>query len=390
MRNRVLYDFISENDFEKIKTFSKTKKTPFLLIDLNKIKEKLISIKESFPFSKVYYAVKANPHIEILKLLDSLDSNFDIASIYELNSLLDLKVSPDRISFGNTIKKEEDIKYAYEKGIRLFSTDSISDLRKLAASAPGSNVFFRMINEGGDADWPLSRKFGTHPDMIYHLALESKKLGLIPYGLSFHVGSQQRDIGQWDNAISQCKYLFDSLKEEGIYLKSINMGGGFPANYLKPTSDIATYATEITRFLKEDFEDHLPEIVIEPGRFLVADAGVIVSDIILISKKSVLNQCPWVYLDVGVYNGLFDSIDELMKFPIFHERQINPVETKEVILAGPTCDSIDILYEDFKYYLPIDIKEGEKIFIFTTGSYTASLSSVGFNGFPPLATYILE
>lgn len=387
---KTIFDFITKEEYETIREFSKNKETPFLIINLKKIDEKYQELKENMPYAKIYYAVKANPNIEILKLLADKGACFDIASIYELDLILSLGVTPDRLSYGNTIKKEKDIKYAYQKGIRLFVTDSRQDLKKISINAPGSRVFFRIIAEGGDSDWPLSRKFGATPDVIYHLVIESKSLGLNPYGISFHVGSQQRDISQWDQAISQVKYLFDSLKEEGIELKLINMGGGFPAHYLRPTQEITTYTKEITRRLKEDFKDNFPEIIIEPGRSLVADSGVIVTEIVLSSKKSMLNQYEWMYLDCGVYSGLTETINESIRYPIFPEKQETSENKKQVILAGPTCDSFDLMYIQNKYTFPIDIKDGDRLYILTTGAYTDNTSSVGFNGFPPLKAYVIK
>jgi len=387
---RSILDYMTFDEFQKIIDFSKNKETPFLLINLDIVEKRYDELKTNLPFAKIYYAVKANPHIEILKLLKEKGSNFDVATVYELNKLLDLGVSPERISFGNTIKKEKDIKYAFNKGIRMFASDSTSDIRKIANNAPGSRVFFRILSEGGDADWPLSKKFGAHPDMVYHLIIEAKNLGLVPCGISFHVGSQQRDVGQWDSAISQCKYLFDSVKQEGIQLKLINLGGGFPAHYLQPTHELSVYTTEITRRLHEDFGDNLPEIIIEPGRSLVADAGVIVTEIVMISKKSVLNQHEWLYVDCGLFGGLIETINESIKYPIFVEHPNSGKERKEFIFAGPTCDSMDILYQDYKYSFPVDLKEGDRLYIFTTGAYTTTYSSIEFNGFPPLKAYILE
>ena len=361
-----------------------------------KIEEKYDELTRNMPFAKIYYAVKANPEDDIIKLLARKGSNFDVATTYELDQLLRLKISPKRISFGNTIKKEEDIAYAYKKGIRLFATDSISDIKKLAHAAPGSKIFFRIIMEGGSADWPLSRKFGAHLDMIYHLIFEAKKLGLVPYGVSFHVGSQQRDIGQWDQAIAQCKYLFVAVKEEGIELKLINMGGGFQANYISPTHNLETYSKEIIRFLEEDFGEHFSkklEIIIEPGRSIAADAGVIVTEVVMISKKSLSNQFDWVYLDIGKFGGLIETLDESIKYPIFTENYRKPPKEKdcrEVILAGPTCDSTDTLYEKHKYLLPKSLKEGDRLYILSTGAYTRSYSSIYFNGFPPLEVYIMK
>ena len=387
---RSILDYMTFDEFQNVKDFAKDKDTPFLIIDLRKIEAKYNELRKNLPYARVHYAVKANPHPEIIKLLADKGSSFDVATVFELDKLLGLGITPDKISFGNTIKKEKDIKYAFDKGIRLFASDSTSDVKKLALNAPGSRVFFRILSEGGDADWPLSKKFGAHPDMVYHLIIEAKNLGLVPYGISFHVGSQQRDVGQWDSAISQCKYLFDSAKSDGIQLKLINLGGGFPAHYLQPTHELEVYANEITRRLDEDFGDNLPEIIIEPGRSLVADAGVIVTEVVMISKKSVLNQHEWLYVDCGLFGGLIETIDESIKYPIFVENPSSVKERKEFILAGPTCDSMDILYQDYKYSFPADLKEKDRLYFFTTGAYTTTYSSIEFNGFPPLKAYILK
>lgn len=388
MEQREINDFVTKKELNRILEYSKNKQTPFLIISLEKIANNYDDLKKNLPYAKIYYAVKANPDVKILKLLAEKGSNFDIATIYELDQLLEIGVTPDRISFGNTIKKEEDIVYAFKKGIRLFVTDSNDDLKKVSRAAPGAKIFFRLLSSGGDADWPLSKKFGVYPDAAFKLAKKAKKLGLIPYGLSFHVGSQQREIGQWDNAIAKCKYLFDSLKKEGIELKMINMGGGFPANYVYPTQSLEVYTEEITRFLEEDFPDGLPEIIVEPGRSIVADAGIMVSEVVLISKKTKLDTYRWVFLDVGKFNGLIETIDESIKFPIFTEKYSHSKKTSDVIIAGPTCDSADIMYENFKYTLSDRLKEKDRVLIFTTGAYTYSYCSICFNGFPPLKVYI--
>jgi len=378
--------FISPEKMKRVREFIKGKETPFLLLDLSVIEQRYLELKAHLPFSKVYYAVKANPNDEVITLLHKLGSNFDVATRYELDQLIRLGVHASRISYGNTIKKKRDIKYFYDKGVRLFVTDSDDDLRNIADHAPGSRVFFRILTEGTGADWPLSRKFGSHPDTIYNMITHSKDLGLEPYGISFHVGSQQRDIGQWDDAIARCRYLFDAALEAGVELKMINIGGGFPANYLEPTLPLLDYANEITRFLEEDFGDNFPEIYLEPGRSLTADAGIIVSEIVLVSHKSKNSLYKWVYLDIGMFGGLIETMEESIKYPIYFDKE---GDTEEVILSGPTCDSMDILYENYKYDMPSTAQAGDHIFIFTTGAYTQSYSSVYFNGFPPLKAYIL-
>ncbi|OGZ12637.1 MAG: ornithine decarboxylase [Candidatus Lloydbacteria bacterium RIFCSPLOWO2_01_FULL_50_20] len=383
-------ELITPDELARIIAFTKDKETPCLVIDLKKVAEKYDELVRVMSGAKIYYAVKANPLDEVIKLFRDRGAYFDVASRFEIDQLLGLDVPPERMSYGNTIKKEVDIIYAYRKGIRLYTTDSRSDIEKLSRSAPGAKVNFRLLLDGSGADWPLSKKFGAHPDMVYKLVKFAKKSGLMPYGISFHVGSQQRDIGQWDNAIALVRYLFDALKNDGIRLNAINLGGGFPAQYLKPTDSVLSYADSIIGYLREDFPDGGLDIIVEPGRSLVADAGIIVTEVVLISKKSERNRMRWIYLDVGKFNGLIETIGEAIKYPIVFAGRDGKEEWSEVVLAGPTCDSADILYEDYKYKVPNNLKEGERVYILTAGAYTMSYSSVGFNGFPPIATHILQ
>lgn len=379
--------YMDPERFARIRDFASSHDCPVLVLDLDLIKSKYLEMHDSMPHSHIYYAVKANPKDEIISLLHALGSNFDVASTHELKQLLRLGIEPERMSYGNTIKKEKDIRLFYEHGIRQFVTDSEHDLECIAKNAPGSQVYFRILTEGTGADWPLSRKFGAHPDVIYSLILQAAEMNLDPWGISFHVGSQQRDIGQWDDAVSRCKYLFDAVAEEGIELKMINIGGGFPASYVDPTFSVKEYSLEIMRFIQEDFGDHIPQINMEPGRSLVADAGIIVSEIINITRKARNNLYQWVYLDVGKFGGLIETIDESIKFPIYFDRE---GLADEIILAGPTCDSMDIMYENYKYHMPNTAKPGDRVYIFTTGAYTQSYSSVNFNGFPPLKSIVFS
>ncbi|MFO1422125.1 MAG: type III PLP-dependent enzyme [Candidatus Competibacteraceae bacterium] len=380
--------YYSPAEWDKILTFAATRETPFLVVLLDKVRRKFEEFRAVFPGAKIYYAVKANPGDELLALLRDLGSYFDIASIYELDKVLALEVSPERLSFGNTIKKARHIREAYEKGVRLFATDCEADIRNLAREAPGSRIFFRLLMDAvtSDSDWPLSRKFGCQPRMLTELVALAADLGLDPYGVSFHVGSQQREIPAWDAAITQVKALFERMKGKDIHLKAINMGGGFPADYLIKSNALSVYAEEINRYLGSHFGDAIPEIYLEPGRGLVGDAGVLASEVVLIAKKSKTDLKRWVYTDVGVFNGLMETIDESIKYPVYTGRD---GETGDVIIAGPTCDSLDIIYEHFKYQLPLSLAIGDRIYWLSTGAYTASYSSVEFNGFPPLTTYYL-
>lgn len=381
-------DYYAPETFKRIKECAEQHDTPFVVIDTKTIANAYDQLVNNFPFAKIYYAVKANPAVEITRLLNDKGSHFDIASIYELDKVLTQGVSPEKVSYGNTIKKSKDIRYFYEKGVRLFATDSESDLRNIAKAAPGSKIYVRVLTEGSSsADWPLSRKFGCQSDMAMDLLILAKQLGLLPYGVSFHVGSQQREIDVWDGAIAKVKVIFQRLKEEDdIELKMINMGGGFPANYLQKTNELEMYAKEILRFLQEDFGEELPEIILEPGRSLVANAGVLVSEVVMVSRKSRTAVERWVFTDVGKFSGLIETMDEAIKYPVYTEKK---GELEEVIIAGPTCDSADIMYENYKYGLPLNLSAGDRLYWLSTGAYTTSYSAIEFNGFPPLKSYFV-
>ena len=382
-------DFVPDEEWNRFRKISEGFETPNIFVNLDKIAAYYKQLTSTFPYGNVYYAVKANPGVPVIRLLDSMGSNFDIASRYELDRVLAQGVSPEKLSYGNTIKKAADVAYFYEKGVRMFATDSKEDLKNIGKYAPGSKIYVRILIENSStADWPLSRKFGCHPDMAYYLLVKAKEIGLVPYGISFHVGSQQRDIGQWNDAIAKTKYLFQSLEEEeDIKLEMINMGGGFPSHYLQPTNELREYASEITRYLEDDFEE-IPRIILEPGRSLAGDSGILTSEIVLVSRKNNTSLSRWVYLDCGKFNGLIETLDESIKYAVVTDKDGG--KDGEVILAGPTCDSADIMYEDAKYKLPLDLKSGDKTYWLSTGAYTSSYASVGFNGFPPIKTYYYD
>lgn len=383
-------DFFSTTEWENIQKAADKLPTPFILINKEKVRQNFRELSRCFNYGKIYYAMKANPSTEILKLLKDEDSYFDCASKYEIEDLFSIGVKPERISFGNTIKKIEAIKFAYANGIREYVTDSELDLQNIAKYAPGSNINFRILVEGSlTAEWPLSRKFGCNPDVAYDLIIEAKKLGLNPKGISFHVGSQQHDIGVWNSAISKVKQIFDQIAQESdITLNRINLGGGFPATYRSRVNNIELYASEIKRFLDDYFGESTPEIWLEPGRGLVGDSGILVSEVILISRKSKTALNRWIYQDSGKFNGLIETLDECIKYPIFTSKENFPKE--EAILAGPTCDSMDIMYENILFPLPKNLEVGDKLFWISTGAYTSSYASIRFNGFPPLETYMID
>src|SRR5271169_2830089 len=360
---------------------------PCLVVDLDIVRENYRAFAKALPDSRIFYAVKANPAPELLALLVSLGSCFDTASVAEIEMVLAAGATPDRISFGNTIKKERDVARAFELGVRLFAVDCEAEVEKIARSAPGSKVFCRILCDGAGAEWPLSRKFGCAPAIAPRVLEHAHRLGLVAYGLSFHVGSQQRNPKMWDAALKTSASIFKDLAERGIQLSMLNLGGGFPTRYLKEIPAVRTYGQTICRALRKHFGNRIPETIIEPGRGMVGNAGIIEAEVVLISRKSQDDRRRWVYLDIGKFNGLAETTDEMIRYPIRTGRDGDALGP--CVIAGPSCDSIDVLYEKEPYLLPVTLEIGAKVLIEGTGAYTTTYSSVGFNGFAPLKAYVI-
>jgi ornithine decarboxylase len=370
---------------QKLERFLMTRpETPFLAVDLDVIEARFLELTVNFPDAAIHYAVKANPAIEVVALLAALGSSFDFASRSELDLCLELGVSPDRLSYGNTIKKSADIAYAFRHGVRRFAFDSEAELRKLATHAPGADLMCRLQTTGENAGWPLSKKFGCDLDMAAELLLLTKDLGMRAAGITFHVGSQQTDPTQWRNPLCQAAGLFRKLAQEGVALDTVNIGGGFPVPYASEVPPVSLFAHEIDKAMDGAFGASRPYLMLEPGRSLVAEAGVIQSEVVLVSRKSRNDETRWVFLDIGKFGGLAETLDESIKYRLRTARTGTP---GAVVLAGPTCDSADILYEKTGYILPLDLVAGDRVEILNAGAYTSSYASVGFNGFPPLKTF---
>ena len=373
---------------KKIERFLAEQKpaTPCLVMDLDVVADNFRRLRTAVPRAGIYYAVKANPAPEILKLLAKMGSSFDTASIAEIDMALATGVAADKISYGNTIKKKSDIAQAYARGVKLYAFDSEAELGKIADAAPGSRVFCRILTSGANADWPLSRKFGCDVEMAKSLLIAAAKRDVVPYGVSFHVGSQQRDPSQWDAAVAQAAWLFRECEENGVTLSMLNIGGGFPTRYRRAVPGMSAYGASIDESLRRHFGNRIPDIIVEPGRQMVGSAGVIQTEVVLISKKSEDDAKKWVYLDIGKFGGLAETMDEAIQYPIVSQRTGTPVA---VAIAGPTCDSADILYEKADYKLPNDLEIGDKLEIRAAGAYTTTYASVAFNGFDPLKTYCI-
>jgi ornithine decarboxylase len=360
---------------------------PCLVLDLDVVRENYNSFAKAMPDSKVFYAIKANPAPEILKLLVELGACFDVASVAETEAVLAAGATADRISYGNTIKKESEIARAFALGVTLFAIDCEAEVEKVARAAPGSRVICRILCDNAGADWPLSRKFGCEPVYATDILEYAHRLDLVPHGISFHVGSQQNNVEAWDRALASTAAIFRSCAERGIFLSMVNLGGGFPAKYVRKTPKLESYGKAIFRALRKHFGNAIPETIVEPGRGLVGNAGMIEAEVVLIAKRSPDNEVRWVYLDIGKFHGLAETIDESIRYPIRTTKDRD--EMAPCIIAGPTCDSVDVLYEKTPYPLPVSLAIGDKVLIEAAGAYTASYSSVGFNGYPPLRQYVI-
>ena len=259
---------------------------PCLVVDLDVVRENYQSFAKALPDSRVFYAVKANPEPAVLKLLAELGSSFDCASVAEIDMAFAAGATADRISYGNTIKKERDVAAAFARGIRLFAVDAKEEVEKVARAAPGAHIFCRILCAGDGAEWPLSRKFGCEPELAIEVLEHAHRLGLDAYGVSFHVGSQQPNPEAWDLALKAAALIFRTLSERGIQLRMVNLGGGFPAKYLKKVPAVKTYGRSIHSALRKHFGNQIPETIIEPGRGMVGDAGMIKAEVVLISRKA--------------------------------------------------------------------------------------------------------
>jgi len=373
----------------RIREFLKrrTDEGPCLVVDLDVVRDNYNSFAKALPDSKVYYAIKANPAPEILKLLAELGACFDVASVGETEAVLAAGATADRISYGNPIKKESDIAAAFRLGVTLFAIDCEAEVEKVARAAPGSRVICRIHCDNAGADWPLSRKFGCEPAYAADILEFAHRQGLVAHGISFHVGSQQNNVEAWDRALASTAAIFRTCAERGINLSMVNLGGGFPAKYIRKTPKLESYGKAIFRSLRKHFGNAIPNTIIEPGRGLVGNAGVIEAEVVLIARRNPEDELRWVYLDLGKFHGLAETIDESIRYPIKTPKDRD--EMAPCVVAGPTCDSVDVLYEKNPYPLPVSLAIGDKVLIEATGAYTAMYSSVGFNGFPPLRQYVI-
>ncbi|UWQ21671.1 type III PLP-dependent enzyme [Jannaschia sp. W003] len=367
--------FIAENAFDR----------PTLVLDLDAVESQFRALAAGLEGAHIHYAVKANPHRAVIERLVQVGSGFDAASRGEIELCLSLGADPAHVSFGNTIKRASDIAFAHSVGIDLFAADAEEELEKIAAHAPGARVYIRLLVDNPEADWPLSRKFGVAPARVLPLLERARALGLVPHGLSFHVGSQTREPRMWDGTLDRVAEVWDAAQDAGYGLRLLNIGGGFPAFYGTAIDHPTDYAAAVMRRVRARFG--AVEVMAEPGRGMVAEAGAIAAEVLLVSRKDEADLHRWVYLDIGRFSGLAETEGEAIRYQFATARDGGPAGP--CVMAGPSCDSADVLYEQRPVSLPLSLAAGDRVVIRNCGAYTSSYSSIGFNGFPPLDVVVI-
>lgn len=347
--------------------------TPVLLIDSDKVREKASIVGANIRNSRVFYAMKANPDPGILKLMERFGLGFEVASEGELRMLKALKVAPERIITSNPVKSAKFLKEAAKYGVKYFAYDSSDEVDKLARYVPGANAYIRIAVANEGSEWPLSGKFGVELDMAIGLIKRARDKGLNPSGITFHVGSQCLNMYTWDAALYKAKALWEMAQREGVEMSFLNIGGGYPINYTKGVVGLETIEKNIDRIIRDNFPPDI-DVMIEPGRSLVGDAGVFVSSVI---GKATRGHENWIQIDVGVFNGLIESIGGI-KYTYLVEELPDGGRKKEFTIAGPSCDGLDVMGTEVRIQEP---EIGSLMLILSAGAYTTCYASK-FNGFP--------
>ena len=353
----------------------KRKRTPFLVLDRGALERKFEEFQRAFSSATIFYALKANPHKGVVALLYQLGAGFEVSSEQELASLLRHNILPQRIISSNPVKSISFIKAAYSAGVALFALDSYSELEKLSQFAPKSRVYVRLSVSNEGSRWPLSGKFGIEVEEAVELLAQAGERRLIPYGITFHVGSQCIDVATWVKALDKSREVWEAVQSRGIGLRMLNIGGGFPIVYTEPIPPLSQIAGALRGAIDGSFPEGV-EIFLEPGRALVGEAGILVTTVI---GKAVRNGQGWLYLDAGVFQGMMESIGGI-QYPMTTAKS---GRASKWVLAGPSCDSFDVISTEVELVEP---EIGDKVYIMSAGAYTTAYASQ-FNGFCPPKTY---
>ena len=358
-----------------IRKVIKKHNSPLMLIYRKVLKKQYERFKKHLPSVIPFYAIKANPHPEIIKTFIKLGTGFDVASAQEMKLVLDLGATPDKIIFANTIKSAEDIAFAHKKKVSLMTFDNEPELYKIAKYCPGAKVLLRIKAKNVGSTVELSLKFGADHDQAIFLLKKAKSLGLQPLGISFHVGSQCTNAENYLHALHVCSVIFDEANRVGLSLSVVDIGGGFPIRHFDGDSHITfkEIAIEIRRKMRRLF-DKKTKFIAEPGRFFVGPAGTLITKVI---GRTFRNNKNYYYLDDGIYGDFSGIVFDHCRYEF---KTLRRGQKFLSTLAGPTCDSFDTisLNED----LP-ELDVGNVVYVKNIGAYSSASAVPAFNGFPP-------
>jgi ornithine decarboxylase len=349
--------------------------TPFLVMDLDIVTKRYEALCAALPGTDIHYAMKCNPHSSVLEHLARLGCKFEVASITELMALQDCGVDPADVVFSHPMKRSADIADAWKAGVWRFAADSASEIEKIARIAPGAGVIIRMAAPGIHSEVASEGKFGVGVPGTIALLHMARHFGLDTYGLAFHVGSQMLEPLAWEPAIAAACRVMDVVRDDGIVLSALDVGGGFPVHY---DDEIVPPIAEYGSIIRKALDTHLPhevDLLAEPGRALVAEAGTIVSTVIGVAERFGKR---WVHLDVGAFNGMMEALESAnqLHFPVSDSLH-SPLRVPYNV-TGPSCDSQDTIL--FDALLSAGLQEGDKVYLHCAGAYTTSYAS-RFNGF---------
>ena len=356
--------------------------TPYLLMDLDAVEGAYRSVVDALPGIAIRYATKCNPDARILGRLHAAGAGFEIASSLELHTLTGLGVRADDVIFSNPVKPWRQIREAARAGVWRFAFDSATELEKLAEHAPGAAVYVRLATGGPGSKVPSEGKFGVGGGQAISLVRHARSLGLEPYGVAYHVGSQMTDPTAWEGATRQSGAVLRELETHGIRLRMLNIGGGLPARYNDELPDLSEYGARIGQAVAR----HLPypvQLCAEPGRALVAEAGVLVATVIGTAERGGRS---WLHLDVGAFNGMMETLltQNRLVYPLADSRGSDGCVPYHI--TGPTCDSQDTMF--YGVQLSRGLVPGDLVYIYTAGAYTTCYASA-FNGFSVPKTYCI-
>lgn len=364
---------------ESIERLVKRYGSPLFIIDAARVRAQYRRLAGALPNVDLHYALKPLPHESVIRTLGEEGAYFDLATNGEVDLVQRCGVSADRCIHTHPIKRDSDIRTALAYGVELFVADNPDELRKFAKFRNSASLLIRVSFRNPGAVCDLSKKFGCAPEAVVDLLALAEELRIRISGLSFHVGSQALDSGMHVEAIRVCRELMRTTERHGHHLNTLDIGGGFPVNYSQQLLPIEEYCAPIRRAL-QSFEPGV-RFIAEPGRFIAAPAAIAVSSVM---GRALRDGRWWYYLDDGLYGSYSGQMYDHAKYPI--EALVAPGKTYPSVLAGPTCDSIDVIGENLD--LPqLDI--GDLIVGRAMGAYTWASASE-FNFFPRATVLALD